>query len=192
MKAANNNGLKTVILRPSDIYGEADPYHVDSLINMAKGGFYVRLGNGKPKSQHVYVGNMAFAHVLACNALLQNKAVDGQVYFITDGPGSNFFRFFDQIVSGAGYKIWPKNLWLPRRFAYSIGFLSEMIAHLASPVKKYTPKFSRFAVIYTCTDFMFSADKAKKDLGFEPKYSDEEALQNTIAYYNKQKLKNKS
>jgi nucleoside-diphosphate-sugar epimerase len=67
-----------------------------------------------------------------------------------------------------------------------------MIALIASPFKKYTPKFSRFAVIYTCTDFMFTADKAKKDLDFEPKYSDEVAMQNTIAYYSKQKLNNRS
>jgi nucleoside-diphosphate-sugar epimerase len=191
IKAANDKDLKTLILRPSDIYGEADPYHIDSLINMAKGGFYVRLGNGIPKSQHVYVGNMAYAHVLASDALIKNKKVDGNVYFITDGPGANFFHFFDQVVMGAGYKIWPKNLWLPRGLAYSIGFLSEMIAVIVRPIKKYTPKFSRFAVIYTCTDFMFSADKAKNELGFIPKYSDEEALRKTIAYYRKQNQKNK-
>jgi nucleoside-diphosphate-sugar epimerase len=191
VKEANKNGLKTVILRPSDIYGEADPYHIDSLINMAKGGFYVRLGNGKPKSQHVYVGNMAYAHVLAGEALLNNKGVDGNVYFITDGPGANFFHFFDKVVMGAGYKIWPKNLWLPRGFAYSIGFLSEMIALLVRPIKRYTPKFSRFAVIYTCTDFMFSSDKAKNELGFIPKYKDEEAFERTISYYRERNLKNK-
>jgi len=73
VREANGNNLKTCILRPSDIYGEEDPYHIDSLIDMAKGGFYVRLGNGKSKCQHVYVGNMAHAHVLAADALLQNN-----------------------------------------------------------------------------------------------------------------------
>ncbi len=110
--AAQGENLKTCILRPSDIYGEEDPYHIGSLIDMAKTGFYVRLGNGKSKCQHVYVGNMAHAHVLAANALLQNnKKIMGNAYLITDGPGSNFFKFFDKIVSGAGYKIFPKNLW---------------------------------------------------------------------------------
>jgi nucleoside-diphosphate-sugar epimerase len=184
--ASSDSTLKTVILRPSDIYGEKDPYHIDSLINMAKGGFYVRLGNGKSKSQHVYVGNMAFAHVLAADALLKNKEVSGKVYFITDGKGHNFFKFFDQIVLGAGYKIWPKNLWLPRGLAYSIGAVSEMIAVLARPIKKYTPKFSRFAVTYTCTDYTFTADKARRELGFYPKYDEKTALGNTIAFYRKE------
>ena len=183
--AANSETLKTITLRPSDIFGEADPYHIDSLINMAKGGFYVRLGNGKAQCQNVYVGNMAYAHVLAADALMKKPEVAGNVYFITDGESYNFFKLFDQVVLGAGYKIWPKNLWLPRRLAYSIGACSELIAILARPIKKYTPKFSRFAVTYTCTDFTFSAEKARKELGFKPKYSFEEAMKSTINFYRK-------
>jgi nucleoside-diphosphate-sugar epimerase len=181
---ANNENLKVVILRPADIYGEADPYHIDSLIDMAKKGFYVRLGNGKSSCQHVYVGNMAYAHVLAATALWTgNDKVPGQIYFITDGKGANFFKFFDQVVIGAGYKIFPENLWLPRGLAYSIGALSEGIAVIMRPIKKYNPKFSRFAVTYTCTDYTFSAKKAENDFGFKPKYSNKQAMENTVAYY---------
>jgi nucleoside-diphosphate-sugar epimerase len=190
VKAATSENLKTCILRPSDIYGEADPYHIGSLIDMAKNGFYVRLGNGKSKCQHVYVGNMAHAHVLAANALLQNNLkVMGNAYLITDGPGSNFFTFFDKIVSGAGYKIFPKNLWIPKWLAYAMGSMSEFIAWLVSPIKKYNPKFSRFAVVYTCNDFTFNSNRAKADFGWKPKYSTPEAVENTISYYKKQNLK---
>jgi nucleoside-diphosphate-sugar epimerase len=176
--------ITTCILRPSDIYGEGDPYHIDSLIDMAKGGFYVRLGDGSSRSQHVYVRNMAWAHVLAVKGLLeQNSAIAGQAYFITDGPPENFFRFFDRIVEGAGYRIRPKNFWIPRNIAYFMGTVSELIAFLVRPVKKYTPKFSRFAVIYTCSDFTFTSAKAQKDFGFEPKYSAEEAYRLTVEHY---------
>lgn len=185
---AHSEALKTCILRPSDVYGEADPYHIDSLINMAKNGFYVRLGNGTSKCQHVYVGNMAYAHVLAANALWQgNATVEKQIYFITDGKGSNFFKFFDQVVTGAGYKIFPKNAWIPKKLAYSIGSLSEATAILMRPIKKYNPKFSRFAVTYTCTDFTFSSKKAFEDFNYQPKYSTEDALQKTINFYSKNK-----
>jgi len=181
---ANNEYLKTCILRPSDVYGEGDPFHIDSLINMAKNGFYVRLGNGKSRSQHVYVGNMAYAHVLAAqNILAGNTSLTGKIYFITDGPAHNFFSFFDQIVAGSGYKIWPGNLWLPRWLAYSIGSISEFIAFLFRPIRHYNPKFSRFAVVYTCTDFTFSSDRARKDFGFEPKYSVDEAIEKTVEFY---------
>ena len=152
---------------------------------MAKGGFYIRLGDGKAKSQHVYVRNIAHAHVLAAHALMNdNEAVCGQTYLITDGPGSNFFKFFDGIVEGAGYRIWPKNLWLPRSFAMFLGAISEGIAFLVRPIKQYTPKLSRFAVTYTCTEFTFSSEKAKRDFGFIPKYSEKEAFERTVKYYN--------
>ena len=183
---ANGDSLKTCIIRPSDIYGEGDPYHIGSLIEMARGGFYVRLGNGQSLCQHVYVGNVAHAHVGAAAALLNGRAgVDGQAFFITDGPGTNFFSFFDRFVEGAGYRIWPKNIWLPRRLAYSMGCISEAIAFLWRPVKKYSPKMSRFAVTYTCTDYTFDSDKARKAFGFIPKYNKEEAFDRTVAYFSK-------
>lgn len=182
---ANNQKLKTCILRPSDIYGEEDPYHIGSLIDMAKTGFYIRLGNGKSKCQHVYVGNMAYSHVLAAKALMaNNQTVMGQVYFITDGPGINFFKFFDKIIIGIGYKFWPKNLWLPEWIAYPMASISEFMALLIRPIKKYNPKFSRFAVTYTSTDFTFNSDRAKADFGFIPKYSENEAIKKTINFYN--------
>ena len=181
---ASKNGLKASILRPSDIFGEGDPYHIDSLINMAKTGFYVRLGNGRSRCQHVYVGNMAWAHIQILHAMIQgNTAVLGQSYFITDGPAANFFTFFDQVVTGAGYRIWPKNFWIPEKLAYMIGSLFEFGAWLAKPFISSNPKFSRFAVFYTCTDFTFNADKAIRDFGFRPKYDKRESLSRTIKHY---------
>jgi len=185
---AHNEHLKTCALRPSDIYGEADPYHIGSLVNMAKGGFYARLGNGNAKCQHIYVGNIAHAHLQAAHALMNGSGrVGGQIYFLTDAPGSNFFRFFDQVVEGAGYRIRPRNFWIPRPIAYGIGSLSEFFAWLIRPVKYYHPKFSRFAVTYTCTSYTFNSDKARRDFGFEPKYNSEEALVRTINYYREER-----
>jgi sterol-4alpha-carboxylate 3-dehydrogenase (decarboxylating) len=182
----NNELFKTCSLRPSDIYGEGDPYHIPPLINMAKGGFYVHIGNGSAKNQHVYVRNMAWAHVLAAKALVEdNRKVTGNAYFITDGQGYNFFTFFDEIITGSGYKIWPRNLRLPRRLAYSLGTISEYFAMLVRPVKYYNPRLSRFAVMYTSTDFTFSARKAQLDFGFTPKYSKTEAFENTVRYFKK-------
>ena len=184
---ANSSTLKTCVLRPSDVYGEGDPYHIDSLMAMVKNGFYVRLGNGKSKCQHVYVGNMAHAHILAARHLLNNNtSLEGEIYFITDGPGHNFFSFFDQIIEKSGHTIWPRNLWLPRWIAYSIGSLSEAIAFILRPIKHYNPKFSRFAVVYTCTDFTFSSAKASKDFDFSPKYSQQEAIERTVKHYRSQ------
>ena len=183
---ANGKDLHTCSLRPADIYGEGDPYHIGSLLNMARGGFYVRLGNGRARCQHVYVGNMAHAHLLASKALLDgNKKVQGQAYFITDGAPSNFFSFFDPFVEAIGYTIRPKNLWLPRWFAYGLGAISEGIAFLIRPIKRYSPKMSRFAVTYTCTDYTFRTEKAKREFGYKPIYSKEDSFIRTIKFFRK-------
>ena len=187
---ANSDQLKTCVLRPAEVYGEGDPFHIGSLISMAKGGFYVRIGNGKSRSQHVYSGNIAYAEIMAASALLSgNKSVCGNVYFITDGPPSNFFTFYDHIVESSGYRIRPKNLWIPKKIAYLLGSINEGIAFLFRPVIKYSPALSRFAVIYTCSDFTFTAGKAKRDFGYYPKYSPEEALARTVSFYKVTKPK---
>ena len=184
--AENNAMLKTMVLRPSDVWGEGDPYHIPPLINMARHGFYVRIGDGSARNQHVYVRNMAWAHVLAVKALVEgNDQVTGQAYFITDGPGANFFTFFDEIVERAGYKIWPGSLWLPKGFMYFLGTMAEYMALLVRPFKYFVPKLSRFAVMYTTTSFTFTADKAKRDFGFYPKYSHEEAMDNTVRFFKR-------
>jgi sterol-4alpha-carboxylate 3-dehydrogenase (decarboxylating) len=183
---SNGNGLSTCSLRPADIYGEGDPYHIGNLINMARKGFYVRLGNGLARCQHVYVGNVAHAHLLAAaNLLERGGASAGEAYFLTDGDGSNFFTFFDKFVEGAGYRIWPANFWIPRRIAYTLGTVSEWIALLARPFRRYQPKLSRFAVTYTCTDYTFRSDKAARDFGFKPRYSDKEAFQRTVEHFRR-------
>ncbi len=186
VKAVAGKKLRAVILRPSDIYGPGDPYHMNALIGMARSGFYVRLGNGKSKAQHIYVGNMAMAHLQALKALMEgNEKINGQAYLMTDGPAANFFKFFDQIVAGAGYRIWPKNLWIPHSIAWPMGCISESIAFLLRPLKRFNPGLSRFAVDYTCTDFTFTSKRASMDFGFKPKYSEEDAISLTADYYRK-------
>ncbi|HTX88631.1 MAG TPA: NAD-dependent epimerase/dehydratase family protein [Bacteroidales bacterium] len=185
---ANGCSLKTCVIRPADIYGEGDPFHIGSLVEMARGGFYIRIGNGNARSQHVYVGNVAHAHLHAVRQFLEgNQKMAGKIYFITDQPASNFFTFYDHIVRESGYRIWPKNLRIPYRLAYFLGALSEATAFILRPVKKYNPKFSRFAVTYTCTDFTFTADRAAADFGYRSRYSPEEALERTIRFYRTQK-----
>lgn len=189
----NSEELRTCVLRPADIYGEGDLYHIESLLNMAKGGFYIRLGNGKSKSQHVYVGNVAYAHILAGKALINNnEAVFGQCYFVTDSEGKNFFKFFDHIVQESGYKIWPPNLWIPKWLGLGLGAISELVAKAIRPIKYYNPRLSRFAVLYTCSNFTFNSKKALNDFNYIVKYDPTEAIEKTCQYYYDLRINKKS
>lgn len=180
----NPGKLRALTIRPTGIYGERDPYHISALLEMAKKGPYARIGDGSARCQHVYVGNVAAAIIAACRELcLGNRNITGKAYFITDSPAKNFFGFLDTIVEGSGYKIRPKNLWIPKSIMYVMGLLAEGGALLVRPFKRINPKVSRFAVKYTCNDFILSGERARRDFGFTPKYSEEEAFRRTVEYF---------
>jgi nucleoside-diphosphate-sugar epimerase len=182
---ASENFMITA-LRPSGVYGEADPFHITALVEMAEKGPYVRIGNGKALCQHVYVGNVAHAHLLACGALWEgNTKPSGEIYFLTDSPAKNFFKFLDTIVEGSGYEIRPKNAWVPKPLMWIAGAAAEGAALLIRPFKRINPKVSRFAVSYTCNDFTFSGDKARRDFGYTPKYNEQEAFERTVEYFRR-------
>jgi 2-alkyl-3-oxoalkanoate reductase len=177
-------GLRTVVLRPAGVYGEADPYHISALVRMARSGFYARIGDGSARCMHVYVGNVAHAHLLAARALLEGRdSLRGKAYFITDSPPENFFRFLDRIVMEAANEIRPRNLWIPKGLMYALGILAEFGALLLRPFKRINPGVSRFAVSYTCNDFIFLDTRLEGDLGYTPKYDVETAVARTVAFF---------
>ncbi|MDP4280606.1 MAG: NAD-dependent epimerase/dehydratase family protein [Bacteroidota bacterium] len=190
----NKPALYTMILRPSFIYGEADPYHMASLLETARSGFYTRMGKATVKCQQVYVENVAFAHIQAASELWKgNTRPAGNIYFITDGPGMNYFQFFDHIIREAGYRIWSINLWVPFRMTRVLRNIFDRFTHSLKPGREINLKLNRFSMIYLCNDFTFSSEKAAEDFGFRVKYPQEEAIRRTIDYYrNKREILKKA
>ena len=75
--ASGQSRMRTVSLRPLSVWGEADPYHISALVNLAKSVPYVRIVDGSAVQQLVYVGNLAHAHSAACREIL-DTAADGR------------------------------------------------------------------------------------------------------------------
>ena len=61
------------------------------VVRAIRGGQYRRLGDGSARFNHVYVDNVAFAHILAAQHLTSDGPVGGEAYFIIDYEPSNFF-----------------------------------------------------------------------------------------------------
>lgn len=172
--------LRTTVLRPGGMFGEGDPYHASSLIRMARRGLLFRIGDGRARCMHVYVGNVAHAHLLAARSLLDGGRAAGQVYFVTDFPARNFFDFLEPIVEGAGLRMYPRWCSLPRPLMRGLGISLDAACRLLAPMVSFTPLVSRFSVDYVCQDFTFSSEKAARELGYRPVYSEVEALRRTI------------
>ena len=65
LEANGVDGLATVALRPSGIFGEGDPLFVPVLVDKAKvGKLKYIIGNGSNLMDFTYVGNVAHAHIL--------------------------------------------------------------------------------------------------------------------------------
>jgi len=177
--------MRTCSLRPCGMFGERDPYHVGTILRMARESkLLFRFGDGKALFQHVYVGNTAHAHVLAAKALIEpGSRAAGKVYFITDYPAKNFFDAMEPIISGIGYRMPPRDRSIPAPFMAGLAAAVEAFAWLCRPVYRFTPRINRISVGMVCRDFTFSGEKAVRELGYRPLYSEEEAIALTIAYF---------
>ena len=59
--------LHTLVLRPTVMYGELDPWYVVAGLRSARrhGGILLPVGNGRALMQVSYAGNVAWAHLCA-------------------------------------------------------------------------------------------------------------------------------
>jgi nucleoside-diphosphate-sugar epimerase len=185
---ANGPDLSVCVLRPCGMFGEGDPYHVANVLRVVGSGrMPFRIGDGRAAFQHVYVGNVAHAHVLALQQVLEpGTAIAGQSYFITDdSPAANFFDFMEPILERLGHSLPPKSRSVPYPVMFALAAGVEGAAALARPFRRFTPTLTRSSVRFVCHDHTFVGDKARRDLGYEPVYSEAEAIERTIAYFEK-------
>jgi nucleoside-diphosphate-sugar epimerase len=178
--------LSTCAIRPCGMFGEGDPYHVANVLRIVRdGGLPVRPGSGRAAFQHVYVGNVAHAHALAIHQLVgPDSALGGQAYFITDDtPAINFFDFMEPIVTQLGYSLPPKSRSVPYPVMFAIGAILEAASAVCRPFFRFTPTITRSSIRFVCHDHTFVGDKARRDLGYAPIYSEAEALERTVEYF---------
>ena len=187
--AANDDALATCAVRPCGMYGEGDPYHVAGVLRVMKqGGLPFRPGGGSARFEHVYVGNVAHAHLLAARRMLEpGSPARGQAWFVTDDtPAVNFFDFMDPILDALGHPLPPRSRRMPYPIMLTIGAVAELAALVARPFKRFEPTITRSSVRFVCHTHTFDGSKAKRDLGYAPPYKASEALERTIAWWREE------
>ena len=66
-----------------------------------------------------------------------------------------------------------------------VGGAFEAVALALRPVHRFTPIVTRFSVDYVCQDVTYRSDKLSRDLGYEPVYTEAEALERTTAWFRR-------
>ena len=183
----NRLTTRTCAIRPCGMYGEEDPYHVAGTLDVLREGkLSARPGDGSAKFEHVYVGNVAQAHVLAMRRLnMRDPNVCGRAFFITDdSPAVNFLDFMEPIVEALGYELPPKNRTVPYQVMMAVGAFYEFRAWASKPFGgSEPPVLTRSSVRFVCKTHTFDGSRARQCLDYTPKYSYEEALARTIEWW---------
>lgn len=187
--AANGPELATCAVRPCGMYGEGDPYHVANVLRIVKdGGLPARPGSGKARFQHVYVGNVAHAHLLAMRRILEPAAgIGGEAWFVTDDtPAVDFLEFMEPILEALGHALPPRSRRIPYPVMLAVGAAMEAAAFLCRPFVRLQPTLTRSSVRFVCHTHTFDGRKAARQLGYAPVYREDEAVARTIAWFREQ------
>lgn len=173
---ARSPEFRTIALRPHLIWGEKDPHLVPTLIAKAKQGQLVQVGNGQNRVDLSHVDNVAWAHVLALDAIISGKNYE-HVYFISDDAPVVLWDWIAQLLEALGLPAVSKRLSFAK--AYAAGYVLEK---LYAPFQSSPPPLTRFLAIQLGKNHYFNIQAIKKDLGYKPIQDPSEALQGYIAH----------
>ncbi|XP_043315432.1 3 beta-hydroxysteroid dehydrogenase/Delta 5--_4-isomerase isoform X1 [Cervus canadensis] len=178
----NGGALHTCALRPMYIYGEGSAFLSAYMHGALKNNGILTNHCRFSRVNPVYVGNVAWAHILALRALRDPKKVpniQGQFYYISDDTPHQSYDDLNYTLSKEWGFCLDSRMSLPISLQYWLAFLLEIVSFLLSPIYKYSPCFNRHLVTLSNSVFTFSYKKAQRDLGYEPLYTWEEAKQKT-------------
>ena len=178
MAAADEN-LRTIALRPHLIWGPEDNHLVPRIIARAES--LRRVGGGQNRVDTIYVDNAARAHVQAMEALENNPAVSGKVYFISDDNPIGLWEMVDRILDAGGKP--PLTRTLSPRTAYWIGAVLEWSYRTFGIAGE--PRMTRFVARELATSHWFDISAAKRDLGYSAEISIDEGMKRLKTWLTK-------
>ncbi|MGB2921293.1 MAG: SDR family NAD(P)-dependent oxidoreductase [Mycobacterium sp.] len=178
--AANGvDGLLTCSIRPSGIWGRGDQTMFRKVFESVLAGHVKVLVGGKDvKLDNSYVHNLVHGFILAAQHLVPGGTAPGQAYFINDGEPINMFEFSRPVIEACGQP-WPK-IRVPGRLVWFVMRVWQSL-HFRFGLPK--PLLEPLAVERIYLDNYFSIAKAQRDLGYQPLYTTEQALEHCLPYY---------
>lgn len=186
-EALHNGGrLATCALRPMYIYGEGCRFLLSHMGDGIRNrNILYRMSVQEALVNPVYVGNVAAAHLQAARTLKnpqKRNMVGGKFFFISDDtPPVSYSDFNHAVMSPLGFSIQEK-LQVPLRFFYIVLFFMETVCMMLRPFVRIVPPMNRQLLTMLNTTFTFSYEKAKKELGYVPLHSWEEARKRTTEW----------
>jgi 2-alkyl-3-oxoalkanoate reductase len=169
----HQRGLPATILRPAAIYGPGDPERFFLIFRRVASGTFPMFGSGRTFYHPLYVDNLVDAFLLA----MENGKGEGEAYLIADDRYVEIEDLVQRVAAALGtevrvphYPVWP---------VVAAGHLCEKIC---KPFGINPPLFPRRVDWYR-QNRAFRIDKARRDLGYEPRVGLDEGLRRTAEWY---------
>jgi len=165
--------LPVVIIRSSMVYGPGgESSEFLKICRIIKKGLFPQIGKGKNLTPIVCVDDVVRAAILAAE-----RGISGETYLITSEKSYELSVIAKLIADQLGVK--RVNYRMPVHIAMTGAFIIELLARIFN----FSPIITRQNIKSTIADRVFSIDKARRELGYEPKVSLEDGIKRTTDWY---------
>ena len=172
MRMVYEKGLPAVIIRFSMVYGPGDWRDILRLTRMAKKGLFPKVGNRPKLTPFIHATDAVQGLLLAAE-----KGRAGQVYLLTNRQSEPFDRIIKIIQKALSVR--GITIYVPEWVALTTALLVEKFFSFVGKA----PIVTRKNIESTLADRVFSIEKARKELGFEPQVDPETGLRDTVLWY---------
>jgi nucleoside-diphosphate-sugar epimerase len=167
VRAANGDGIDTVVVRPRLVWGRGDTTLLPELIKLVDAGRFRWIGGGGQLTDTTNIDNTVEGLWLAAT-----KAPAGGVYFVTDGEPVVFREFVTSWLGTQG--VTPPDKAVPSAVAEAGAAVSERAWRLLR--RPGPPPLTRLAVWVSSKECTLDISRARRELGYEPIVTREQGL----------------
>lgn len=173
-------GPEVVVVRPGFVYGPGDRRFLPKLLDALAGRQFVYVGRGTKLLNLSYVDDVASALLLAA----VTPGISGRAYNITDGTETSLRGFVELLCAEAGLPAPTRRI--PSAVAWPASYAAEALARARRAAE--APRLSRGRMRFLYFDQHYSGDKARRELGYQPRFTYREGIAPTLAWYREQGL----
>ena len=168
VRAANQPGFRTVVVRPRFIWGEDDSSVLEQIVQATDAGRMMWLDGGKQMTSTCHVMNLVHGMLLAAE-----QGQGGAAYFLSDGEPVQAREFISAMLQQRGVTPPTKSvpLWVVKLIVASCEPLWTRL-NIKRP-----PPANSVVLALMGQDVTINDELARRDLGYEPVVSREQGLQ---------------
>jgi nucleoside-diphosphate-sugar epimerase len=167
VRAANGDGLETVVIRPRFVWGPGDTTLLPAIVGAVRSGRFRWIGGGAHLTATTHVDNTVEGLWLGAT-----KGQAGGVWFVTDGGHVVFRDFVSRLLETQGVSAPDKSV--PSAVARVLAPASEGIWRLLR--RSDPPPLTRFATWIASHECTIDVSRAERDLEYRPVKTREEGL----------------